>query len=54
MKRPSGTEDVVRIYSEASTQDLCDELAYGLAREVYTLAGGVGEMPSRPTKNTSS
>eukprot|EP00158_Paraphelidium_tribonemae_P004815 Partr_v1_DN26980_c2_g1_i1_m7345 putative Phosphoacetylglucosamine mutase len=43
--RPSGTEDVVRVYAEASTQDLCDELAYGVAGDVFDKAGGVGERP---------
>ncbi|XP_062503298.1 phosphoacetylglucosamine mutase-like isoform X2 [Corticium candelabrum] len=29
--RPSGTEDCVRVYSEAETQELADTLAYGVA-----------------------
>lgn len=46
--RPSGTEDVVRVYAEAATRDACDELAYAVARKVYELAGGVGEPPADP------
>lgn len=47
-ERPSGTEDVVRIYAEAETQELCDTLAYTLAGEVFDRAGGVGERPAKP------
>ncbi|KAL0277413.1 UNVERIFIED_CONTAM: hypothetical protein PYX00_004704 [Menopon gallinae] len=43
--RPSGTEDVVRVYSEASTQAEADELAKLVAAAVHRLAGGVGEAP---------
>ena len=45
--RPSGTEDVVRIYAEASTQEACDRLAYTLAGEIYDRAGGVGDRPQQ-------
>lgn len=41
--RPSGTEDVVRVYAEADTQLNCDELATKVAQVVYDLAGGVGQ-----------
>ena len=41
--RPSGTEDVVRVYAEASTRELCDELAGKVAGLVHGLAGGIGE-----------
>ena len=30
--RPSGTEDVVRVYAEASTQEAADGLAYSVAK----------------------
>ena len=40
--RPSGTEDVVRVYAEASTQEGADELAYLVGLAVHELAGGVG------------
>jgi len=38
--RPSGTEDVVRVYAEASKSADADELAYSLAGLVYDAAGG--------------
>ena len=43
--RPSGTEDVVRVYAEASTVELADELAALVARAIYDHANGVGEPP---------
>jgi len=43
--RPSGTEDVVRIYAEASTQQEADELAQQAATLVYKLCSGVGDIP---------
>ncbi|XP_067845263.1 phosphoacetylglucosamine mutase [Heptranchias perlo] len=43
--RPSGTEDVVRVYAEADTQSNADTLAHGVSLVVYRLAGGVGEEP---------
>ncbi|KAL7747282.1 hypothetical protein RI367_007336 [Sorochytrium milnesiophthora] len=43
--RPSGTEDVVRVYAEAATPQECDQLAYKVAGLVYDLAGGVGGRP---------
>ncbi|KAH9398665.1 Phosphoglucomutase-3 [Tyrophagus putrescentiae] len=39
--RPSGTEDVVRIYAEADTQDAADLLAKKVANLVFDLASGV-------------
>ena len=47
--RPSGTEDVVRVYAEAKTQLMCDELAYSVAQLVFDRAGGVGERPVPPS-----
>lgn len=41
--RPSGTENVVRIYAEASTQEDTDRLAKLVGNVVYDLAKGVGE-----------
>ncbi|XP_038818164.1 phosphoacetylglucosamine mutase isoform X3 [Salvelinus namaycush] len=41
--RPSGTEDVVRVYAEADTQESADALAHEVSLAVYRLAGGVGE-----------
>ena len=43
--RPSGTEDVVRIYAEARTRADADALATACARAVYDLAGGLGDKP---------
>eukprot|EP01043_Picozoa_sp_COSAG02_P063840 COSAG02_NODE_9160_length_2306_cov_1.932941_1_plen_551_part_00 len=42
--RPSGTEDVVRVYAEASTQEKADELALALAKAIYDIAAGVGNL----------
>ncbi|CAG9794766.1 unnamed protein product [Diatraea saccharalis] len=47
--RPSGTEDVVRVYAEADTQESADKLAAEVARAVFDLAGGVGTRPELPT-----
>lgn len=44
--RPSGTENVVRVYAEASTQEAADKLAAQVAGAVYDLAAGTGERPS--------
>ena len=41
--RPSGTEDVVRVYAESDTQENTDQLAYEVGVKVYELAGGVGD-----------
>ncbi|XP_059083054.1 phosphoacetylglucosamine mutase-like [Tigriopus californicus] len=46
--RPSGTEDVVRVYSESDTQDNADQLAYEVGLKVHALAGGVGEPTPKP------
>ncbi|XP_074541997.1 phosphoacetylglucosamine mutase [Halichoeres trimaculatus] len=43
--RPSGTEDVVRVYAEAETQESADALAHEVSLAVYHLAGGVGDEP---------
>ncbi|KAM6992089.1 phosphoacetylglucosamine mutase [Tautogolabrus adspersus] len=43
--RPSGTEDVVRVYAEAETQESADALAHEVSLTVYHLAGGVGDEP---------
>jgi phosphoacetylglucosamine mutase len=46
--RPSGTEDVVRIYAEALTRADADKLAAQAAAIVHKLCAGVGDMPSVP------
>lgn len=43
--RPSGTENVVRVYAEAATQREADALALRVLRAVHRLAGGVGQAP---------
>lgn len=46
--RPSGTEDVVRVYAEAAISDEVDNLAREVSLKVYEMAGGVGEKPEVP------
>lgn len=46
--RPSGTEDVVRVYAEANTRENADKLAVEVATVVYDTAGGVGKRPEYP------
>lgn len=43
--RPSGTEDLVRIYAEADSQFHADKLAIEVATAVYDRANGVGKKP---------
>lgn len=43
--RPSGTEDVVRVYAEAATKSECDNLAYKVGGLVFDKAGGAGQRP---------
>ncbi|XP_076862460.1 phosphoacetylglucosamine mutase [Brachyhypopomus gauderio] len=47
--RPSGTENIVRVYAEADTQEGADSLAYEVSLAVYRQAGGTGEEP-KPLK----
>ena len=44
--RPSGTEDVVRVYAEAETRDDADSLALAVAGKVFDFAGGFGARPT--------
>lgn len=46
--RPSGTEDIVRVYAEAATPEDCNNLAAEVAAKVFELAGGVGTPPEVP------
>ena len=41
--RPSGTEDVVRVYAESDTQSNTDQLAYEVGVKIHEMAGGVGD-----------
>lgn len=43
--RPSGTEDIVRVYAEADTREAADSLALVVSQKVYDLAGGIGDRP---------
>ena len=43
--RPSGTEDVVRVYAEAATSAAADDLARAVARAVHATAAGLGPPP---------
>ncbi|CAB1103506.1 unnamed protein product [Ectocarpus sp. CCAP 1310/34] len=44
--RPSGTEDVVRVYAEADTREAADALCLEAMQAVHDIAGGVGERPA--------
>ena len=46
--RPSGTEDVVRVYAEAPSRAVADELAAKAADIVFRMCGGVGKPPVFP------
>ncbi|RUS88087.1 hypothetical protein EGW08_004140 [Elysia chlorotica] len=46
--RPSGTEDVMRVYAEADTKEHANKLAYEVGLQVYNLARGIGEKPQCP------
>lgn len=39
--RPSGTEDIVRVYAEAGTREECDQLANQVCEVTAKLAGGI-------------
>ncbi|KAI4460440.1 phosphoacetylglucosamine mutase [Holotrichia oblita] len=43
--RPSGTEDLVRVYAEAATREEADALASEVSRKVFEMAGGIGNPP---------
>ena len=47
--RPSGTEDVVRVYAEADTQQHADQLAFEVGLQVYEKARGTGDKPCPPS-----
>ncbi|XP_030375424.1 phosphoacetylglucosamine mutase [Scaptodrosophila lebanonensis] len=46
--RPSGTEDVVRVYAEAATKEDTENLSYEVGLLVQRLAGGVGPELTKP------
>uniref|UniRef100_A0A4Y0BMN9 Phosphoacetylglucosamine mutase n=1 Tax=Anopheles funestus TaxID=62324 RepID=A0A4Y0BMN9_ANOFN len=43
--RPSGTEDIVRVYAEADTRTNATQLAFEVANLVFDRAGGIGTRP---------
>jgi len=43
--RPSGTEDVVRVYGEAATEEEADKLANAIAIAIHETVNGVGDRP---------
>lgn len=47
--RPSGTEDVVRVYAEAPTKDAAGALCLEAMQAVYRHANGTGSEPSLPS-----
>ena len=49
--RPSGTEDIVRVYAECEKASDLQKLVAEVALAVYELAGGIGEKPSIPSEN---
>ena len=48
--RPSGTENVVRVYAEAPSREDADWLAIETAKLVHKHCYGVGNLPSLPSK----
>lgn len=44
--RPSGTEDAVRVYAEASTEDEAKRLGICVLGVTFDIAGGIGTRPS--------
>ncbi|KAJ3117801.1 Phosphoacetylglucosamine Mutase [Phlyctochytrium bullatum] len=45
--RPSGTEDIVRVYAEAATREETEKLTYTVCGIVFDHYGGVGERPAK-------
>ena len=43
--RPSGTEDIVRVYAESEKQEIAADIALEVARLVFDQVGGVGNRP---------
>ncbi|KAJ3215144.1 Phosphoacetylglucosamine Mutase [Dinochytrium kinnereticum] len=52
--RPSGTEDIVRVYAEAATRDETELLTYIVCGIVFDGYGGVGERPVKFKKVDAS
>jgi phosphoacetylglucosamine mutase len=47
--RPSGTEDVVRVYAEAADEAACAKLTFAVMCAVHRHAGGLGDVTSSLT-----
>jgi len=45
--RPSGTENMLRVYAEAETQRACDDLCLKALQEVHAICGGTGRRPNQ-------
>jgi hypothetical protein len=43
--RPSGTEDIVRVFAEASSEEDANTLAMEVMQLTWDAAGGVGQRP---------
>lgn len=43
--RPSGTEDVIRVFAEANRNEDCDALCVNVAQAVYDICDGIGYYP---------
>jgi len=43
--RPSGTEDIVRVFAEGERREDCDLLAVNVAQAVYDICDGIGAFP---------
>ena len=52
--RPSGTEDLVRVYAEAPNEIMCDKLALNVAQLVYDRCGGIGPHPEISYNNVEN
>lgn len=44
--RPSGTEDVVRVYAETASREDTEKLALEVSQLVFDIAAGVGDRPA--------
>jgi len=47
--RPSGTEDVVRVYAESETEKITEMLSASVSQFVFDICDGVGARPELPT-----
>jgi len=47
--RPSGTEDVVRVYAESETEKVTNMLSASVSQLVFDICNGVGERPEVPS-----